>query len=129
MRVIQSPPYGHKLLGVPLWSWWIWESPSGPVPIRVSPSRAARPAPSREPGPGAEMGELTNEVTNLRLAKTTAVKERDFYLAKLMSIEHIFVENEPDAGDTTLLKIFEVLCAVENFTPEAEDGEEEPGEF
>ena len=52
------------------------------------------------------------QVINLRLAKTNAMTERDFYFAKLRSIQLILEENETDRGDPTLQKIL-VLCATD----------------
>ncbi|CAL8367187.1 unnamed protein product [Lota lota] len=104
-------------------------------PTRASPSKALRPVPSKKPGAGDVMGELANEVSQLRLTKTTAEKERNFYFGKLRTIEVICHDKEMDGGgDPTLQKILEILYATdEGFVmPEGEDGgegPEEPEEF
>lgn len=102
-------------------------------PMRTSPSKGTRPAPSRKPATGDKLKELTKEVSLLRLAETTAEDERNLYYAKLRSIELICQEKEGEeggGGDPTLQKIMEILFAQEEgFAMTEGDGVEEPEEF
>ncbi|XP_052406573.1 microtubule-associated protein RP/EB family member 3-like isoform X1 [Carassius gibelio] len=102
--------------------------PIPPRPINSTPSTGTRrniPM-SRNGGGDAEIMELNQQQTALKLKVNGLETERDFYFGKLRDIELICQENECDSNPA-LGKIMEVLYATEDgFVPPEDEEIEEP---
>ncbi|KAG7281081.1 hypothetical protein CRUP_027618 [Coryphaenoides rupestris] len=83
------------------------DTPGDAAPMRASPSRAVRPAPSRKP----VTDKLADEFNQLKLTEANIEKERNFYFGKLRAIELICQEEEVDRGNPVLQKILDILYA------------------
>lgn len=107
--------------------------PAAPPTARVPPTAAARTGYKGANGNNghshdlnAEIDELSNQVTDLKLNLEGLEKERDFYFSKLRDIEILCQEDDEANPHPLVAKILEILYATEDgFAPPEEVPPEE----